>query len=217
VKRANRTASLLREYDCWARGYRCVIGLDEVGRGTWAGPVVAGAVCLPPSDESLLQTLEGVHDSKEMTSRQRENLVHRIKQTAVAWGIGSSTSGEIDALGIVPATLLAMHRALEDTGLQPDYLLLDSIKWDDPDHIPYESIVRGDSISLSIAAASILAKVWRDDHMRKLDSTYPQYGFGQHKGYGTARHRAALKVHGDCNEHRKSFAPIRQLRTEAQP
>jgi len=208
------TAGLQFEEGCWIAGYQHVVGVDEVGRGTWAGPVVAGAVCLP-SDRTDLQTvLKGVRDSKQMTPRQRESLVERIKETAVAWGMGSATSAEIDAFGIVPATRLAMERAIADTEIHPDYLLLDSIKWLDPEHIPYKSIVRGDTFSLSIASASVLAKVWRDDYMRQLDKNYPKYFFGQHKGYGTAKHAAALHEFGACDEHRRSFAPLRHLASE---
>jgi ribonuclease HII len=214
VKRANLTASLQFEEACWTVGCRYVIGVDEVGRGTWAGPVAAGAVCLPHDRADLMHVLEGVRDSKQMTPRQRERLVDRIKDTAVAWGIGSATSAEIDAYGIVPATRLAMQRALENTKLQPDYLLLDSIKWIASADIPYQSIVRGDTLSLSIASASVLAKVWRDDYMRQVDKSYPVYLFGQHKGYGTAKHAAALHQYGACDEHRRSFAPLRHLATE---
>ena len=213
-KRATLTASLQFEVGCWSAGYQHVIGVDEVGRGTWAGPVAAGAVCLPHDRTDLQTALQGVHDSKQMTPRQRERLVDRIKETAVAWGIGSATSAEIDAYGIVPATRLAMMRALETTRLEPDFLLLDSIKWIDPTETPYRSIVRGDTLSLSIASASVLAKVWRDDYMRQLDKTYPAYSFGQHKGYGTAKHAAALHQYGACDEHRLSFAPLRHLASE---
>ncbi len=214
MKRASLTASLQFEETCWTTGYQHVLGVDEVGRGTWAGPVVAGAVCLPHDRTDLLQALEGVRDSKQMTPRQREGLVNRIKETAVAWAIGSATSAEIDAYGIVPATRLAMMRALENSRLEPDYLLLDSIKWIDPTETPYKSIVRGDTLSLSIASASVLAKVWRDDYMRQLDKQYPSYFFGQHKGYGTAKHAAALHEFGACDEHRQSFAPLRHLAAE---
>lgn len=217
VKRASLTASLQFEEACWTVGCRHVIGVDEVGRGTWAGPVAAGAVCLPHDRTDLLTVLEGVRDSKQMTPRQREGLVDRIKETAVAWGIGSATSAEIDAYGIVPATRLAMQRALENTRLRADYLLLDSIKWMESPDIPFQSIVRGDTLSLSIASASVLAKVWRDDYMRQLDKSFPGYYFGQHKGYGTAKHAAALRQYGACEEHRQSFAPLRHLALENAP
>jgi ribonuclease HII len=213
VKRASLTASLQFEEACWSAGCRIVIGVDEVGRGTWAGPVAAGAVYLPYNRHDLVTVLEGVRDSKQMTPHQRESLVERIKETAVAWGIGSATSAEIDAYGIVPATRLAMERALEATKLKADYLLLDSIKWLDS-KTPFQSIVRGDTLSLSIASASVLAKVWRDDYMRHLDEKYPAYHFAQHKGYGTAKHSEALHQHGACDEHRLSFAPLRHLAVE---
>ncbi len=206
-----QTASLQIEQTHWAEGRRYVVGLDEAGRGTWAGPVVAGAVCLPSDRHDLTQSLAGVRDSKQMTARQRTRLLESIQRVALSHATGFASSAEIDALGIVPATRLAMRRALEKLAVQPDYLLLDSIKWDDPQHIPFQSIIRGDSLSLSIAAASVLAKVWRDEHMYRLDEIYPAYGFHQHKGYGTARHLAALRTHGPCPEHRMSFAPIRHL------
>lgn len=213
AKRARVTAGLQHERGCWAAGYRYIVGVDEVGRGTLAGPVVAGAVCLPCNNDELAHTLEGVRDSKQMTPRQREMLVECIKDVSVCWGIGSATSSEIDDYGIVPATRRAMYRALESLSTQPDFLLLDSIKWDDLAHIPYRSIVRGDSLSLSIAAASVLAKVWRDDYMRRLDADDPRFHFGKHKGYGTALHLAALREYGPCAEHRVTFAPVRNLLT----
>lgn len=213
VKRASKTASLQYEHQYWNSGYQRVMGLDEAGRGTWAGPVSAGAVCLPPDRKDLPKVLLGVRDSKQMTPRQRVNLVDTIKKTALAWGVGSASAGEIDAIGIVAATRLAMRRALESSHFQPDALLIDSLVWPEM-KLPQLSIVRGDMLSLSIAAASILAKVWRDDHMRQLEAQYPQYGFARHKGYGTARHHAALKQHGICAEHRRTFAPIRKLLDE---
>lgn len=210
-KRASVTAGLQNELGCWINGYRYVVGIDEVGRGTLAGPVTAGAVCLPHDRDDLQTVLEGVRDSKQMTPRQRERLAEIIKQTAISWAVGSATSLEIDVYGIVPATLLAMNRAMNALHIQPDFLLLDSIRWDDLAHVPYRSMVRGDSLSLSIAAASVLAKVSRDDYMRQLDAAIPHYAFSQHKGYGTARHLAALREHGPSIEHRRTFAPVRDL------
>jgi ribonuclease HII len=203
------------EFQLWKDAYRHVIGLDEAGRGAWAGPVAAGAVCLPNVPDLQL-TLAGVRDSKEMTVRQRERLVDIIKATAITWGVGYATHAEIDELRIVRATCLAMQRALEDakqrvSGFMPDFILTDSIKWAELEqmNIPYRSIVRGDKLSLTIAAASVLAKVWRDQYMRDLDKQYPQYFFGTHKGYGTAKHLAALKTHKSSPLHRKTFAPVR--------
>lgn len=215
-KSTNRTASLHYETSCWANGLRHVFGLDEAGRGTWAGPVVAGAVCLPPDQDGLREVLAGVRDSKTMTPRQRSRLAETIRSTAIAYGIGQASSAEIDAIGIVPATRLAMQRALEAAGCLPDYLLLDSIHWPDLT-IPHQSIVKGDALSLSIASASVLAKVYRDDLMREYDQQYPGYGFGQHKGYGTSEHQRALQKQGACAIHRQSFAPIRNLEIRQSP
>ncbi len=210
TRRSSQTASLTYEYHYLENGCHQIVGLDEAGRGTWAGPVAAGAVCLPLDQQDLAKVLEGVRDSKQMTPRQRSTLVDRIKEVAIAWGVGSASSEEIDDYGIVPATKLAMGRALEMTKLQPDCLFLDSLKWPEME-IPQISLVKGDSRSLSIAAASVIAKVWRDDYMRELDQRYPQYQFARHKGYGTAIHHAALKQYGPCAIHRMTFAPLRNL------
>ncbi len=207
---ANKTASLTYERQYRSNGCNTIMGLDEAGRGPWAGPVAAGAVCLPLEREDLMIVLAGVRDSKQMTPRQRTQLVEKIKAVASAWGVGSASHDEIDRLGIVPATKLAMKRAFDMANVQPDCLILDSLKWPEMP-IPQISLVRGDSLSLSVAAASVLAKVWRDEFMSDLDSIYPQYGFIAHKGYGTPKHQAALKEHGPCSIHRKSFAPIRML------
>jgi ribonuclease HII len=209
-KRALKTASLMYEHQYQQSGCNKIMGFDEAGRGTWAGPVVAGAVSLPIERKDLLKVLAGVRDSKQMTPRQRTGLVERIKEVALAWGVGSASSNEIDDLGIVPATKLAMRRALEMTNFQPDCLILDSLAWPEVS-IPQISLIKGDTLSLSIAAASILAKVWRDEYMRTLDDQYPQYAFGVHKGYGTAKHQTALQLYGPCSLHRKTFAPIRKL------
>lgn len=214
------SANLLYENQIYAQGLAHVVGFDEAGRGPWAGPVSAAAVCLPLGRPKLSQVLKGVRDSKEMTPLQRANTVDLIKDTALAWGIGSASSGEIDALGIVPATLLAMQRALdwmrtEFPGFAPECLFLDALVWPAMLGVyPQVAIVDGDARSLSIAAASVLAKVWRDAHMTEVDAHYPQYGFAAHKGYGTAAHAAALKLHGPCPTHRLSFAPVRELAEE---
>lgn len=205
------TASLRLERACWQDGFRCVVGLDEAGRGTWAGPVAAAAVCLPSDLPALEKLLEGVIDSKQVRAPLREQLAERIRETALACGVGSASSTEIDALGIVPATRLAMMRALDAAGVRPDYLLLDAIRWPEMARVPQNSIIRGDSASLSIASASILAKVWRDAHMQELNILYPHYGFAAHKGYGTAAHQAALDQYGPSPVHRMSFAPLQRL------
>lgn len=207
---ASKTASLTYERQYQTSGCNTIMGLDEAGRGPWAGPVAAGAVCLPLERKDLSKALMGVRDSKQMTPRQRTQLAEVIKQVAAAWGIGSASNDEIDELGIVPATKLAMKRAFEMANVQPDCLILDSLAWPEMS-IPQISLIKGDSLSLSIAAASVLAKVWRDEYMTHLSEKYPQYGFGLHKGYGTPAHQAALKEHGPSPVHRKSFAPIRKL------
>lgn len=216
---ALKTASLTLERDLRARGIGTIVGLDEAGRGAWAGPVVAGAVCLPLEREDLLALLRGVRDSKQLTPHQRAHLAARILRVAAAWGVGTASSAEIDALGIVPATCRAMERALiaamaAAPSLKPDYLLLDAIRWPELT-LPHRALVRGDQQSLSIAAASILAKVTRDRMMIDLDRQYPAFGFANHKGYGTAAHRAALAAHGLTPAHRASFAPLRALSAKA--
>lgn len=206
----SRTASLLYEHQYQQSGCHKIMGFDEAGRGTWAGPVAAGAVCLPLGRKDLSKALQGVRDSKQMTPRQRTQLVAKIKEIALAWGVGSASSVEIDQHGIVAATKLAMRRAFEMANFQPDCLLLDSLAWPEM-HIPQICIVKGDTLSLSIAAASVIAKVWRDEHMLELDQHYPNYHFAVHKGYGTAKHQAALREHGPSPIHRMTFAPLRKL------
>lgn len=215
TKRSPKTASLRHERHYNDLGVRFIFGVDEVGRGAWAGPVAVGTVCLPLEDcKYLSRALVGVRDSKEMTPRQRETFVDKIKQVSTVWGIGSASAAEIDQHGINSATKLAMTRAighaLEDADFEePDALFLDSLLWPEMRHIPQVSMVDGDKRSLSIAAASVLAKTWRDDVMRELDEQYPQYGFSAHKGYGTASHRQALEDHGPTPVHRKYYEPVK--------
>ena len=210
---AKPTASLSLEAGLRAQGRRWIAGIDEAGRGAWAGPVAAGAVVLPLDRADLAEVLEGVTDSKQLTAHTRARLIEVIRQTAVAWGVGRAEASEIDTLGIVPATCLAMQRALDQVRqtIQPEYLLLDSIRWPELEQsgFPHRAIIRGNSLSLSIAAASVLAKVTRDGWMVEYDQQYPQYGFAQHKGYGVPQHQAALKEFGACSLHRMSFAPLR--------
>lgn len=211
-----KTANLLHEHQYAAYGYRLIVGLDEAGRGTWAGPVAAGAVCLPVENRDLGKIMRGVNDSKQLSPHQRSQLVEKIKTTALGWGIGSASSGEIDEVGIVPSTMRAMLRALDDllmrsSILRPDVLFIDAMLLPDRPDIPQVSLIGGDARSLSIAAASILAKVWRDDEMSRLDAQYPGYGFAQHKGYGVAAHQKALEAYGVCALHRKTFAPVLTL------
>ncbi len=194
------------ERKLWGEGYQIVAGLDEAGRGAWAGPVYAAAVVLP-NDERICSLLSGVRDSKRMTALQRQRWEGCIKAASVAWGIGSATNEEIDTLGIVPATCLAMRRALEEISNPPRYLLVDYLNISDCS-APQLSIPKGDCLSLSIAAASVLAKVNRDAFMAQMDEQYPGYGFARHKGYGTALHIAMLEKHGPCAIHRMTFRPL---------
>lgn len=196
------------ELPLWRAGLGRLAGLDEAGRGAWAGPVYAAAVILPPSGEELLAKLRGVRDSKQMTARQRAIWAEKIRAVAAACGVGWATNDEIDAQGILPATRLAMQRAIEQLGPSPEHLLIDALRLPAL-LLPQTSLVRGDQRSLSIAAASVLAKTARDAFMAQLDAQFPGYGFAAHKGYGTARHRRALDELGPCPLHRFSFAPLR--------
>lgn len=200
--------TLIWEMAHWREG-RSVAGIDEAGRGAWAGPVVAAAVILPPDPEQLAVTLAGVDDSKKLTPAQRQALAARIGDVA-AVGIGAAPANEIDEIGILPATFNAMRRALAALTAPPDFLLIDYIPrplgaW------PQQRLVRGDGESLSIAAASIIAKVHRDNLLAGFDADHPGYGFARHKGYGTAQHRAAIAELGPCAIHRRSWSPFRQL------
>ncbi len=202
--------TLEAERRLWALGYSFVAGVDEAGRGPWAGPVVAAAVVLPPDDPRLEEVLAGVDDSKRLSPRVREDWFILIHEVALAVGVGQSTAQEIDDLGIARATRLAMKRAIESLPLRPDYILVDYERLPDVP-IPQEAFVRGDARVLSIAAASIIAKVTRDRIMVDMDARYPGYGFAQHKGYGTASHRDALRRLGPSPIHRKSWKPVREL------
>jgi ribonuclease HII len=188
-------------------GIRIVAGIDEAGRGALAGPVVAAAVVLPLSQTDLLDSLAGVRDSKQLTARQREIAAESIQDKARCWATGSASHQEIDELGIVPATHLAMRRALHELPLAADYLLLDYEILRE-DERPQTALVRGDACCLSIAAASILAKVERDRRMVELDQIYPGYGMAQHKGYATQLHRDALHELGPSAIHRLTYAPV---------
>jgi ribonuclease HII len=191
----------------WAGGYRQVAGLDEAGRGAWAGPVVAAAVILPPDDLDLARRLAGVRDSKTLPAARREVLWATIGRYAVAVGVGVVPADEIDALGIIAATRRAMALALQALSTPADYLLIDHLRLPDQP-LPQQHPPKGDAHILSIAAASIVAKVSRDRLMVELDACFPGYGFARHKGYGTAQHRAALYALGPCAIHRRSFAPL---------
>lgn len=210
--------TLQLEHAFWRRGLARVAGIDEAGRGAWAGPVVAGAVILPRVAHikswwrtDALRALAHARDSKLLSPAQRDALYEPIRAHALAAATGLATNEEIDALGILPATRLAMQRALAALTLAPDALLIDAVKLREI-HLPQKAIIRGDQRALSIACASILAKVTRDRMMLALDGQLPGYGFAQHKGYGTAAHRAALARLGASRAHRVSFAPLRQAR-----
>lgn len=199
--------SLLHENELRSLGYALVAGVDEAGRGAWAGPVMAAAVILPPNADQVTD-LRGVNDSKKLSATQRERCREAIERLAVAYAIGQSTNGEIDALGIVPATRLAMARAIAALPVKPHALLIDAVKLREVD-IFQRSFNFADSISLSVAAASILAKTERDRTLRELAAQYPAYGFDAHKGYGTRKHAAALAEFGPASVHRMSFAPLK--------
>jgi ribonuclease HII len=204
----NQTIPTLQfEQRFWNQGHLHVAGVDEAGRGCWAGPVTAGAVILPDG-QGTLTSLEGVRDSKVLTPKQRETLFGEIKRTALCWAVGWSSNVEIDAFGIVPATRLAMSRAINSLQQMPEALLIDAVKLPTLD-LPQQSMNFGDKLSLSIAAASICAKVARDQWMLIAESRFPGYGFAQHKGYGTKHHQQALAVKGPCELHRFSFRPLR--------
>ena len=190
----------------WARGITRVAGVDEAGRGAWAGPVSAGAVILPPGLE-IAGVLCDVRDSKQMTPAERTHWAEIIKKQALAWGVGFASNLEIDALGIVPATRLAMARALACLDEPAEHLLIDALRLPEI-ALPQTPLIKGDARALSIAAASVLAKTARDALMVQLDEQYPVYGFARHKGYGTARHWEALQCAGPCAIHRFSFEPV---------
>lgn len=198
------------ERDLLEAGYSCVVGLDEAGRGAWAGPVFAGAVVLPEDTKALLELAGVVRDSKQLTAPARERAFALIAQHAKYFGVGAASSEEIDSLGIAPATRLAWRRAFEPLP-DPQFLLLDAFRLPESP-LPQRAIVHGDAVCLSIAAASVVAKVARDRYMREVAEGVPQYGFSRNKGYGTPQHRLALLEHGPCVLHRLSFAPLRQLR-----
>jgi ribonuclease HII len=197
------------EHDTQRNGYQYIAGIDEAGRGPLAGPVVSAAVILPPGF-----ACQGVTDSKKLSEKRRETLFPLIMAQAMAVGIGVADHREIDRINILAASLLSMKRAVQNLALGPDFLSSDFLRPDfllidgkftiDMD-LPQQAIVKGDSRSISIAAASIIAKVTRDRYMAKLHQTYPRYNFIQHKGYPTKAHRQALIEHGPCPFHRTTF------------
>lgn len=195
----------LFEDEARAQGFAHIAGLDEVGRGALAGPVVVGAVILDP--EAPLP--EGLDDSKKLTALQRERIAEELRRTAACYAYGIIEPKEIDDTNILIATRRAMLQAIESLKPRADFLLIDALQLREC-ALPQKAIIRGDSISASIAAASVLAKTYRDRLMRDYDAEFPQYGFAQHVGYGTSAHWAALKAHGCCPIHRRSFRGVLQ-------
>ena len=187
------------ENSLYAEGYKMICGVDEAGRGPLAGPVCAAAVILPRGLE-----LPGLNDSKKLTDKKRRELFPIIKEQAIAYGIGLASHEEIDGVNILQATYLAMERAIAQLEGKADFALIDGNRAKDFG-LPVRTVVKGDSLSASIAAASILAKVTRDDIMLEMAEKYPEYGFEVHKGYGTKAHYEALRAHGHSPIHRMSF------------
>ena len=194
------------ERRAYQRGYKVVAGVDEAGRGPLAGPVVAAAVILPPDYENA-----NIRDSKQLTAKKRGVLYDIIKRDALSVGLGVVEVPVIDAVNILQATLLAMSEAVSDLVTPPEYILIDGTK-KIALSIPQETIVRGDSLSISVASASIIAKVSRDKIMEIYHRQFPQYNFLKNKGYGTSEHREAIGTHGRCKIHRRSFS-IRDIST----
>ncbi|MCG8350538.1 MAG: ribonuclease HII [Chloroflexales bacterium] len=198
------------ENDLCAQGRECIAGLDEAGRGCWAGPVVAAAVVLGSQVLTCPSLLTGIDDSKALTSSQRSSGYDQICSLAEGVGIGIAPSYVIDGRGIIAATRLAMTIALLSLPCCPDALLIDALTLDTI-ALPQRSLIRGDAQCLSIAAASVVAKVTRDRLMQTADLAYPHYGFAAHKGYGTALHRRMLREFGPCALHRMTFRPVAEL------
>jgi ribonuclease HII len=207
--------TLALEIERWSNGCHLVAGVDEVGRGAWAGPVVAAAVILP-AEPCISEHLAGVRDSKALSPAARERLDILIRAQAAAVAVGMASARTVDDIGLLPATVQAMNQALAELGLQPDHILVDGPRLKGLT-CAHSAIIRGDALCLSIAAASIVAKVARDRLMGELETQHPGYGFAQHKGYGTEVHRAALQILGPCEEHRMSFAPLIALLPVPQP
>jgi ribonuclease HII len=193
------------------RGFRSIAGVDEVGRGALFGPVVAAAVILPQRLSGLARA--GLTDSKQLTREQRERLDKRIRRMAIAICVAEIDAATIDRVNIYQATRMAMLAAVRGLQVAPDHLLIDAMRVDHP--CKQTRLIYGDSLSLSIAAASVVAKVHRDALMRELDLVHPGYGLASHKGYGTPEHRRALQEHGPCALHRRTFAPVRAVDPDA--
>ena len=183
-----------------AKGFKTICGIDEAGRGPLAGPVVVASVVMPADS-----MIEGVNDSKKISEKKREILFDKIIEEAISYGVGIIGHDEIDEINILNATKKGLTMSLQELTVNPDIIVVDALEHIDTMGIPYESIIKGDAKCYSIAAASIIAKVTRDRIMREWDKVYPEYGFEQHKGYGTAKHIASIKEYGLCPIHRRSF------------
>ena len=200
---------LVFEQQAWNDGFKLIAGLDEVGRGCIAGPVVAAACILDPSKPLP----EGLNDSKKVTESNRDEIAAQLKEICIAYAIGQIEAEEIDRINILEATKQAMLNAIATLSPSPDFLLIDAL-YLKRTPLPQRSIIKGDSISASIAAASILAKTYRDDLMKAYDAEFPQYGFAAHKGYGCASHYDAIREHGPCPLHRMSFKGVVEPTTD---
>ena len=220
IRRRNETSRIERtrlrtllkvERRLRASGVSSIAGVDEVGVGSLAGPVVAAAVVFPPGT-----VIQGVDDSKRLREKERERLAPVISERALGVGIGLADVDEIDQLNVYQAALLSMRRAIENLPLLPEHVLVDARSIPGLD-IPQSALKKGDQVSFSIAAASIVAKAHRDALMRKLDRRHPEYGFGRHKGYGTPEHQKAIRQHGLLPMHRKSFLFLEEVRGEYSP
>ncbi len=207
AERARLDEMLVFEKACRHKGYRCIAGLDEAGRGPLAGPVVAAAVILPA--EVFIQ---GLDDSKRLTPRQRDALFPIIMDKAIGVGVGVVAHDVIDRINILQATLLAMEQALQKMPCQPDFLLVDALTLPFSD-VPQKAIIKGDQRCVSIAAASVIAKVTRDRIMKDYHQQFPLYGFLSHKGYPTSEHLKRLKIYGPCEIHRRTFRGVAQSPT----
>lgn len=193
------------EKELYKEGYQLICGCDEAGRGPLVGPVVAGAVILPVDYE-----LEGLTDSKKLSEKKREYYFAKIKEDAISYGIGIVSAKKIDEINIYEASRLAMKEAIKNLSVKPDYVLTDAMPM--PDYsIPVKPIIHGDALSLSIAAASVLAKVTRDDIMKKMALEHPEYEFERHKGYLTKRHLELLELYGPTKDYRFTYKPVRDL------
>ncbi|WP_129670633.1 ribonuclease HII [Candidatus Chloroploca sp. Khr17] len=201
------------ERELVAQGYQVIAGLDEAGRGCWAGPVVAAAVVFPRDLLMRSETLYGIDDSKQLSALAREQGYAQVRRWATGIGVGIVPAYLIDAFGIIAATRLAMMVALLQLPCQPHALLLDALVLPTL-RLPQQPLIKGDARSLSIAAASLVAKVTRDRLMQTADQAFPVYGFAAHKGYGTAQHKRMLDQHGACGLHRRTFAPLLALQAE---